>query len=482
MPYQGNGIFVRVYSWVVDAANGVFVDATRTDTDSDDIADGLSNCVTRDGQSPALDDIPMGGFKITGLAAGTAATHAVNYGQVFTNPTFAALTATGAINFAGGTVTANIITFRTMPPGTNTTDGATCAFVIQTAFSAALPAQPGGGTQYYLGSLAGVAGWNVFAPVEPNMVRVARTSNTILALADKQKFFDITSGTFTQTFTAAATLGDGWFVYVRNSGTGDITLDPNGGELIDGLTSYVMYPNECRKIQCSGTAFTSIVISPYFRVWTASGTWVKPPGYSGVAGRGWSGGSSGQRTNNGANPASGGAGGGCGDFRIPYSLLGATENVQIGAGGAAVTGVANGNVGGQSSFSSTKFVVYPGPSWLDGGSIRNGLTAAVGVGFEGQSTANTPNILGAVWGGGAPSNIGSAASGSSLYGGGAGGSVDAGGTLFTAGASEYAGAGGAASAAGNGVDGTAPAGGGGGTKTGTSSGAGARGEMWTWGI
>jgi len=46
-----------------------------------DFANGFANCVTRDGQSPALANIPMGGFKITGLAAGTTNGDAVRYEQ-----------------------------------------------------------------------------------------------------------------------------------------------------------------------------------------------------------------------------------------------------------------------------------------------------------------------------------------------------------------------------------------------------------------
>jgi len=74
VPYNGSGVFNRVYSWVTDAANGIDVSSSRTDTDTDDIAAGLSNCVTRDGQSPATANIPLGGFKLTGVAPGIAAT------------------------------------------------------------------------------------------------------------------------------------------------------------------------------------------------------------------------------------------------------------------------------------------------------------------------------------------------------------------------------------------------------------------------
>src|SRR6185369_11404860 len=98
--------------------------ATRTDTDSNDIAAGLTNCVTRDGQSPWLANIPAGGFKITGLANGVNTTDSVNYTQVFNNPTFVTPSAT------------------TSPPnGNNSLLLATTAFVNQVAFSSALPAQ-----------------------------------------------------------------------------------------------------------------------------------------------------------------------------------------------------------------------------------------------------------------------------------------------------------------------------------------------------
>lgn len=53
MPFNGAGVFTRIYNWVTDQANGIYVQADRMDTDTDDIATALSNCVTRDGQTPA---------------------------------------------------------------------------------------------------------------------------------------------------------------------------------------------------------------------------------------------------------------------------------------------------------------------------------------------------------------------------------------------------------------------------------------------
>lgn len=98
-------------------------------------------------------------------------------------------------------------------------------------------------------------------PFGVGLSRSVRTSNTILGTADKGKLIDITSGTFSQTFDAVATLGDGWWCYLRNSGTGDVTLDPNSTELIDGLASYVMYPGEVRLVQCDGVALRTILLA-----------------------------------------------------------------------------------------------------------------------------------------------------------------------------------------------------------------------------
>lgn len=82
MAFNGSGTFVRLYNWATDAANAINISATRMDGEDSGFASGLSNCVTRDGQSPFLANIPAGGFKITGLGNGTLAGDAVAYGQI----------------------------------------------------------------------------------------------------------------------------------------------------------------------------------------------------------------------------------------------------------------------------------------------------------------------------------------------------------------------------------------------------------------
>lgn len=78
MGFNGSGTYVRSYSWASEAAAGNPISSSKMDTEDNGFATGLSNCVTRDGQSPAQANIPMGGFKITGLGDATQPTDALN--------------------------------------------------------------------------------------------------------------------------------------------------------------------------------------------------------------------------------------------------------------------------------------------------------------------------------------------------------------------------------------------------------------------
>lgn len=84
MPFNGAGVFNRLYSWVNDAANGIKIRADRMDNEMNGMATGLTTCVTRDGQSPATANLPMGGFKHTNAAAATSVGEYLTLGQVAT--------------------------------------------------------------------------------------------------------------------------------------------------------------------------------------------------------------------------------------------------------------------------------------------------------------------------------------------------------------------------------------------------------------
>lgn len=318
------------------------------------------------------------------------------------------------------------------------------------------------------------------------MLRRAITGADTALLSDSGGLIDVTSGTFTLAFAAVGTLGNGWYCYIRNGGTGDVTLDPNASETIDGLTSFVMYPGEVRLVQCDGAVLRSVVLSSFSRTFTSSGTFTTPPGYVKFSALVWSGGASGAKNTAASGSYGAGAGGGCFPFVLDASAFGATETVTVGAGGVAVTtNTTIGNVGGNSSIGALA-IVYAGSAPTYGGTTlmygANTVTAgSTEVGnFEGGAapvTSPRPTF----YGGSTGSNNASTDSPGSLYGGAAGGTHN-GTVLKAAGTSVYGGNGGAASITGNATAGTAPGGGGGmGLNSVGDSGAGARGEVRIWG-
>jgi hypothetical protein len=81
----------------------------------------------------------------------------------------------------------------------------------------------------------------------------AKTGAYTVVTTDRGSLIDCTSGTFTLAFQACATLGADWSCYIRNSGAGVVTLDPNGAETIDGAATYTLNPGSVAMVQCDGT-------------------------------------------------------------------------------------------------------------------------------------------------------------------------------------------------------------------------------------
>jgi hypothetical protein len=305
---------------------------------------------------------------------------------------------------------------------------------------------------------------------------VTRTSDTIIATTNLGNMISV-SGTWTQTYPSAATLSSGWWCRFRNTGTGTITHDPNGSQTIDGLATRVQLPGEQVIVYSDGSNLFTIVEQPFYLKATTSGTFPKPTGYRAFGLSLFSGGSSGKKGGTGtASP--GGGGGGCAEFLLDASLVGVTEVMTVGAGGAAATTVGAQNDGGDTSFGSLA-VVY-GANASAGGSVSDIIASQHSDGYGAGDGGNSPGY--SVYGGGGSGLAVIYDSGTSIFGGGAGGGVSSAGVVKLPGSSKMAGSGGAASSAASGSDGAAPAGGGGGTQTGTQSGAGGRGELRIWGI
>jgi hypothetical protein len=347
-------------------------------------------------------------------------------------------------------------------------------YATQLAFSAALPAQPGGTVPYQLQTLGGTASW-----VTDKLTRSARTANTILGLADTGTFIDVTSGTFSQTFDAAATLGAGWWVRYRNSGSGAVTLDPNGAETIDGVATLVMQQGSTVIIQCDGSAFRVIPESPAdYQEFTVSGTWTKPAGATWVYVEPIGGGGAGGSSSGGSNDGAGGGGG----LQCPQLLracdVTATVTVTIGAGGTAAA-ASNGGDGGNTTFGAyaTGYGGQGGRGNSNG--VEGGKAGGVIVGLA-NGVTQTAQIGGHFGAPGAAAASGTAfIGGSTVFGGAGGGSSSNTSSHAVGGTSLYGGNGGDGGP--SGTAGAAPGGGGGGNSSGTAySGGAGRCRVWCW--
>jgi hypothetical protein len=113
MPYNGSGVYSLVYDWNTDAANGIKIRSDRMMNQETDIAQGLTNCVTKDGQSTPSANLPMGGYKHTNVLNGANRNDYAALGQV----------QDGKINWVAASGTADAITAFYNPSITTLVDG-----------------------------------------------------------------------------------------------------------------------------------------------------------------------------------------------------------------------------------------------------------------------------------------------------------------------------------------------------------------------
>lgn len=81
MARNGSGTYNRIHNWVQDADADIPITASRMDAEDDSIATALTNSIAKDGQTTPTANLPMGGFKHTNAADGSARTDYATLGQ-----------------------------------------------------------------------------------------------------------------------------------------------------------------------------------------------------------------------------------------------------------------------------------------------------------------------------------------------------------------------------------------------------------------
>lgn len=125
MPRNGSGTFSRVRDWTTDAANGLNIEASLMDSDTDDIASAITDSIAKDGQTTPTANLPMGGFRHTNVGSATARSQYGVVGDIQDN------------DYAYGTVggTANAISVTLSPAPTSYATGMALDFFVGTTNS-----------------------------------------------------------------------------------------------------------------------------------------------------------------------------------------------------------------------------------------------------------------------------------------------------------------------------------------------------------
>jgi len=221
--YDGNGNYVRSYSWVQDASNGIAITASRFDTEMNGEAAALSICVTRDGQGRMAADFLPGSTLSYNL--GSAA-------RSWLNMTAQSVTTlSGAVGPpAAGTawtVTAVAGSYATLIIGANSS-GNSYGLIIQAGFTSADAAlavenhagtglfvvygdggatvgAPTGGTQG-LGSINAQTLFTNGNPVYAGIPQNLQAVSYVTVLADANKHIAVSTNSKTVTIAANASV------------------------------------------------------------------------------------------------------------------------------------------------------------------------------------------------------------------------------------------------------------------------------------
>jgi hypothetical protein len=94
--------------------------------------------------------------------------------------------------------------------------------------------------------------------IDQRVLISTKASTYAVGVNDRATALVSTGGAISFNLAPAATLGSDWFIFVKNRGSGTLTIDPNASETVDGVTSLSLAINESCIIACDGSNFISI--------------------------------------------------------------------------------------------------------------------------------------------------------------------------------------------------------------------------------
>lgn len=107
-------------------------------------------------------------------------------------------------------------------------------------------------------ALAGLGIKAIATTLNQSMPVSTFNTNYTTGSSDRANVLVWNGGAGTLSLTSAPTVGADWFVNVRNSGTGDLTIDPNSSELINGGATLILSPGDSCIVVTDGTQFWTI--------------------------------------------------------------------------------------------------------------------------------------------------------------------------------------------------------------------------------
>jgi hypothetical protein len=148
--------------------------------------------------------------------------------------------------------TGNATTATTAATATNLASGSVGTIPYQTASGTTAMLAVGTSGQVLTSNGASAPTWAAASGGGTKTISNKTGAYTVV-VGDLGAIINCTSGTFTVSLTAAASLGSGFTCTIWNTGTGAITIDPNASETIDGVATLILRQGEGLAIVCNGT-------------------------------------------------------------------------------------------------------------------------------------------------------------------------------------------------------------------------------------